>query len=133
MDGCIHCITKLSLVASSLSVFILLLSWFQIYAKLTIFKCWHRSHYLIVSSNCICFSYHLEELYQAHINQHKNRVGKIFILLKSTKHGSKCFYNPLLDQDLYGPQKKLGDVKGRIALVSHVFWKEKLFYSLDFL
>jgi len=26
-------------------------------------------------------------------------------------------------------KKKLGDVKGRIALVSHVFWKEKLFYS----
>jgi hypothetical protein len=29
-------------------------------------------------------------------------------------------------KDLYGPQKKLGDVKGRIAFVSHEFWNVKI-------
>lgn len=61
------------------------------------------------------------------LHQHKNnKLGKFFIPLKSTKHGSKCFYNPLLDQNLYGPQKKIGDVKGRIAFVSHEFWNVQI-------
>jgi hypothetical protein len=66
---------------------------------------------------------------------YNNRVGKNFILLKSTNMAPNAFTILWSTKDLYGPHKKIGDVKGRKAFVSHEFWNvqiQNIIYSTHF-